>query len=95
MDVRERTCKKVGMDDIKRMIDSGNLDAMQILWEECQEMGMEVAWEVFQTVYLHAALHKQYHICEWLDTVYDTMDEALQRALLPMFSRARELLHRP
>ena len=93
MEVRERNLKKVGMEDIKRMVESGNLSAMQILWEEYQEMGMDVAWEVFQTVYLHAALHKQYRICDWLDTV--TMDPNMKRALLPMFARARELLNRP
>ena len=82
--------------DIERMVESGQLEALQILWEECQDIGEEIQWDtVVQTVYLHAALHKQYPICEWLDTVYQTMDPQLQKALLPIFPYARMLLSRP
>ena len=77
------------------MVESGNLSAIQILWEECQEKDLNMEWDmIFKTVYLHAALHKQYPICDWLDTVYQTMDPALQHILLPIFPYARSLLNR-
>lgn len=82
--------------DIKGMVEAGQLEAMQILWEECQDMEDDIRWDIiFKAVYLHAALHKQYPICEWLDTVYQTMDPNLQRILLPIFPHARMLLNRP
>ena len=83
--------------EIKPMIDVGNLDALQILWEEYQECSDEqgIAWDyVFQTVYLHAALKKQHAICEWLDSVFLTFNPMTQIAMRQMFSYARYLLRK-
>lgn len=81
--------------EIKPMIDAGNLDALQILWEEYQECSdeQEIAWDyVFQKVYLHAALKKQHAICEWLDSVFLTFNPMTQIAMRQMFSYAQYLL---
>ena len=81
--------------DIKLLIDSGNLTALQIAWEEYSEMEEEIAWDyVFQTIYLHAALKKQHAICEWLDSIFLDFNPMTQIAMRQMFSYARYLLRK-
>jgi hypothetical protein len=84
--------------EIKPLINSGNLEGMQILWEDYQD-GVEferpIAWDyVFQKVYLHAALKKQAAICQWLDSLYLTFNEMTQIAIRQMFPYARYLLRK-
>ena len=83
--------------EVKPLIEAGNLDALQILWEEYQDSsdGQGIAWDyVFQKVYLHAALKKQHAICEWLDSVFLTFNPMTQIAMRQMFSYARYLLRK-
>lgn len=81
--------------EIKPFINIGNLDGLKNEWCEYQEtdFGRKVAWDyVFQKIYLHAALKKQKHICDWLDTLYNEFDPIIKIALRQMFSYARYLL---
>lgn len=84
--------------EIKPFINKGNLDALKEQWNEYYsetDFGREIAWDfVFQKVYLHAALKKQKHICEWLDTVFTQFDPIQQIALRQMFSYAKHLLNK-
>jgi hypothetical protein len=84
--------------EIKPLIDSGNLDALCILWEEYSEhteFERDIAWDyVFQKIYLHAALKKQNEICSWLDTIYLQFNPMIQIAMRQMFSYAKYLLHK-
>jgi hypothetical protein len=80
---------------IKPFITIGNLDGLKDEWIEYQEtdFGRNIAWDfVFQKIYLHAALKKQKHICEWLDTLYIEFDPIIKIALRQMFSYANYLL---
>ena len=80
---------------IKPFINIGNLDGLKDEWIEYQEtdFGRNIAWDfVFQKIYLHAALKKQKHICEWLDTLYIEFDPIIKIALRQMFSYANYLL---
>jgi hypothetical protein len=82
--------------EIKPLIDDGNLEALEIAWEDYREntdFGKELAWDyIFQKVYLHAALKKQHAICEWLDSIFQEFDPIIQIAMRQMFSYARYLL---
>ena len=81
--------------EIKPCINIGNLDGLKEQWEEYKELdfGREIAWDyVFQKVYLHAALKKQKHICEWLDILFMDFDPIIKIALRQMFSYANYLL---
>jgi hypothetical protein len=84
--------------EIKPFIKEGNLEGMQILWEEYRDhtdFGRPVAWDyVFQKVYLHAALLKKHDICKWLDTLYETFNEMTKIAIRQMFPYARYLLRK-
>jgi hypothetical protein len=84
--------------EIKPYINMGNLDGLKEQWIEYRvetEFDREIAWDfVFQKVYLHAALKKQKHICDWLDTVFTEFDPIQQIALRQMFSYARHLLNK-
>lgn len=83
--------------EIKPLITAGNLEALQILWEEYQEtdFGRELAWDyLFQKIYLHAALKKKAEICQWLDSLYASFDSIHQIAMRQMFSYARYLLRK-
>ena len=83
--------------EIKPVIEAGNLDALQIVWEDyCEtDFGRPVAWDyVFQKVYLHAALNKQRAICEWLDSIFAEFNPMTQIAMRQMFSYARYLLNK-
>ena len=80
---------------IKPFINIGNLDGLKDEWIEYQEtdFGRNIAWDfVFQKIYLHSALKKQKHICEWLDTLYIEFDPIIKIALRQMFSYANYLL---
>lgn len=82
------------VNEIKPLIDNGELSAMQILWEQiCEtEFDRQIAWDyIFQKLYLHAALRKQHAICDWMDTVFETFDPVIQIALRHMFAYARHL----
>ena len=83
--------------DIKPLIEDGNLDALQIAWEELShntEFDRPVAWDyVYQKVYLHAALKKQRSICQWMDELYLDFDPIIQIALRHVFPYARYLLN--
>ena len=83
--------------DIKPLIEDGNLDALQIAWEELSqntEFDRPVAWDyVYQKVYLHAALKKQRSICQWMDELYVDFDPVIQIALRHVFPYARYLLN--
>jgi len=81
--------------EIKPLIETGNLTALQIMWEDYSEMEFDrpIAWDyVFQKIYLHAALKKQREICEWLDTIFLEFNPMTQIAMRQMFSYARYLL---
>jgi len=82
---------------IKPLIEEGNLEAMQIAWEElseCTEFDRPVAWDyVYQKVYLHAALKKQRSICKWMDELYADFDPVIQIALRHVFPYARYLMN--
>jgi hypothetical protein len=84
--------------EVKPVIESGDLSVLQILWEEYSEhtdFERELAWDyIFQKVYLHAALKKQHHICEWLDSVYEEFDPMIKIAMRQMFSYAHYLLRK-
>ena len=84
--------------EIKPLINDGNLTALQIAWEEYSEytdFGRELAWDyIFQKVYLHAALKKQRAICEWLDSIFQEFNPMIQIAMRQMFSYARYLLQK-
>ncbi len=84
--------------EIKPYINKGNLDGLKEQWQEYRletEFDREIAWDfVFQKIYLHAALKKQKHICEWLDTVFTEFDPIQQIALRQMFPYARHLLNK-
>jgi hypothetical protein len=81
--------------EIKEYIHIGDLEGLQVLWNDYQEtdFGRELAWEsIFQKVYLHAALKKQRHICEWLEGLFRTLDPIQQIGLRHVFPYARYLL---
>jgi len=83
--------------EIKPVIEAGNLDALQIVWEDYCEMdfGRPVAWDyVFQKAYIHAALKKQRAICEWLDSIFKEFNPMTQIAMRQMFAYARYLLNK-
>lgn len=84
--------------EIKPLINEGNLDEISRQWHEYQaetEFDRQVAWDyIYQKIYLHAALKKQKHICEWLDTIFTKFDPIQQIALRQMFSYARHLLNK-
>jgi hypothetical protein len=84
--------------EIKPYINNGNLEGLKEQWIEYRletEFDRQVSWDfVFQKVYLHAALKKQKHICDWLDTVFTEFDPIQQIALRQMFSYARHLLNK-
>lgn len=84
--------------EIKPFIESGNLDGMQILWEDYRDhtdVGQAIAWDyVFQKVYLHAALKKQHAICEWMDSLFLTFNPMTQIAIRQIFPYARYLLRK-
>lgn len=83
---------------IKPYINKGNLAGLKEQWTEytCDtDFGREIAWDfVFQKIYLHAALKKQPHICQWLDEVFKELDPIQQIALKQMFPYARHLLNK-
>jgi hypothetical protein len=84
--------------EIKPYINKGNLEGLQIQWEEYRnetDFGREIAWDyIFQKVYLHAALKKQSAICDWLNIVFTEFDPIQQIAMRQMFSYAKHLLNK-
>jgi hypothetical protein len=84
--------------EIKPYINNGNLEGLKEKWNEYwfeTEFDRNIAWDfIFQKIYLHSALKKQHHICQWLDTVYKTLDPIQQIALRQMFPYARHLLNK-
>ena len=57
----------------KTLIDEGNLDELQALFQEVQEENY--AWEyVYQKVYLHACLKKKMAIVEWMTGLFSMFD---------------------
>jgi hypothetical protein len=86
------------VDEIKFYVSIGDLDTIKTLFHEYQhntEFQREISWDyIFQKVYLHAALKKQKHICEWLDTLFTRLDPIQQIALRQMFSYAKHLLNK-
>ena len=84
--------------EIKPLIDKGDLHGLKKLWNEYQteiDFGREVAWDfVYQKIYLHAALKKQKHICDWLDILFSGFNPITQIALRQMFSYAKHLLNK-
>lgn len=84
--------------EIKPLINEGNLDEINRQWNEYRfetEFDRSVAWDfIFQKIYLHAALKKQKHICEWLNTIFTQFDPIQQIALRQMFSYANYLLNK-
>lgn len=81
---------------IKPFIEKGDLGSLQEIWVEYRdntEFPREVAWDyVFQKVYIHAALKKQAHMCQWLDEIFKGFDPIVQIAMRQMFAYARVLL---
>jgi len=81
---------------IKPFIEKGDLNSLQQIWVEYKdntEFPREVAWDyVFQKVYLHAALKKETHMCQWLDEIFKGFDPIVQIAMRQMFAYARVLL---
>ena len=84
--------------EIKPYINNGNLEGLKEQWIEYRletEFDRQVSWDfVFQKIYLHAALKKQKHICDWLDNVFTEFDPIQQIALRQMFSYAQHLLNK-
>lgn len=84
--------------EIKPYINKGDLEGLKELWVEYYsetDFGREISWEyIFQKIYLHAALKKQKHICEWLDTIFVQLNPIHQIALKQMFAYARYLLNK-
>lgn len=84
--------------EIKPFINIGNLEGLKEQWNEYRfetEFDREIGWDyIFQKIYLHAALKKQKHICNWLDTIYTHFDPIIQIALRQMFPYARHLLNK-
>jgi hypothetical protein len=86
------------VDEIKFYISNGDLDTIKSILYEYQhntEFDRSLEWGfIFQKVYLHAALKKQKHICEWLDIVFTQLNPMTQIALRQMFSYSRHLLNK-
>lgn len=84
--------------EIKPYINNGNLEGVQEKWLEYQneiEFDRVIAWDyIFQKIYLHAALKKQKHICEYLDTLFTEFAPVQQIALRQMFAYGRYLLNK-
>lgn len=68
------------INEIEVLVEAGNLSVLQILWEEYYEKGLNYEY-MFQHVYIHAAVMKQYAICEWMETIYETFDPVTQIAM--------------
>ena len=83
--------------EIKLFINKGNLNSIKGKWFEYVneiDFGRVIAWDyVFQKVYLHAALKKQKHICDWLGEIFTQLNPIQQIALRQMFPYARHLLN--
>lgn len=82
--------------EIKDIITSGDLLGLQEKWQDDQvtDFGRELAWEyIFQKIYIHAALKKQKHICEWLDTLYVQLDPIQRIGIRHTLLYARYLLN--
>ena len=80
----------------KEIIGLGDLPTLQVMWEDYQQtdFGRELAWEyIFQKLYIHAALKKKKHICEWLDTLYVQLDPIQQIGIRHTICYARYLLN--
>ena len=81
---------------IKPYINNGNLDDLKELWIEYREQTefpRDIAWDyVFQKVYIHAALKKQKHVCDWLDTIFFEFDPIIQIGMRQTFAYAKFLL---
>lgn len=77
----------------KRLVERGDLTALQAAFGELQNAD-EVDWPtLFQKVYLHACLKGQRPIAEWLEsTVFPTLDPIVQIALRQGFAYGRHLL---
>ncbi len=83
--------------EIKPIIERGDLNKLKNLWNEYIEtdFGRDIAWDyIFQKVYLHAALKKQKHICDWFDILFTQLNPVNQIALRQMFSYAKYLLNK-
>jgi len=83
--------------ECKICITEGHLEGLQEKWSTYQETDFEkdIAWDyVFQNLYLHAALKKQWSICEWMDVLFKDFNPVIQIAMRPMFSYARYLLNK-
>jgi hypothetical protein len=83
---------------IKPFINKGNLEGLKEQWLEYTtetDFERDIAWDyIFQKIYLHAALKKQKHICEWLDLLFTKFNPVVQVALRQMFAYARYLLNK-
>lgn len=84
--------------ELKPYINKNNLEGLKEQWTEYRfetDFGCEISWDfIFQKIYLHAALKKQKHICEWLDSIFTELDSIQQIALRQMFSYANYLLNK-
>jgi|LakMenEpi03Aug12_release.lakeMendotaPanAssembly.Ray.scaffolds.fasta_scaffold3872785_1 hypothetical protein len=84
--------------EIKPYINNGNLDGLKEKWLEYRtevEFDRVISWDyIFQKIYLHAALKKQKHICEYLDTLFTEFPPVQQIALRQMFAYGRYLLNK-
>jgi hypothetical protein len=84
--------------EFKPYINKGNLEGLKEIWSEYYfetEYEREIAWDyIFQKIYLHAALKKQKHICDWLDTIFTLFNPIHQIALRQLFPYAKYLLNK-
>lgn len=75
----------------KTLIDEGNLDELQEVFQDVQEENY--AWEyVYQKLYLHACLKKKVAIVEWMASLFPMFDPIQQIGIRQMFSYGKYLL---
>lgn len=84
--------------EVKRCIDTNDLDTIKQLWREYvyyTEFERPISWDyIFQKIYIHSALKKKKHICDWLDIIYKDLSIISQIALKHIFPYSKYLLHK-
>ena len=74
--------------EMKRYVESDNLFAMQILWEECQydsNVYRAILWDtLFYDVYCYARQYQRHDMVQWLMDILQTFDSSVQDTLLSL-----------
>jgi hypothetical protein len=77
------------VDDIKKLIDKGDIEALKDYYQMILLSDLEVApqWDyIYQKCYLHACLKHQHVIADWFRQMFNQLDTISQIALKQIFA---------